>query len=269
MSPIISINLSRSFFLILLRIFSIAHDKNLFHQKFYREWRRARIKKLLKIYNVKHKKILELGAGIGVIGKFLSKAGANVTTSDARVFNLKKIKSKKIIKIPINNDEDNWSQVFINKKERFNLIIHWGLLYHLYNWKADLKECLKIADYICLETIILKKEGDSDDIIFEFGQDQSANFFAKIPSQDSIEKYLKKLRCTFKRYDHKNLDVYLCPRYSYVNKFILKILSFFLKNYFLFKNGKVCSHNYSWNSNPPFFARRFWFIKNNNLYNKF
>ena len=68
---------------------------------------------------------------------------------------MEKIKLKNLIKIIINNDEVNWSKVFKNN-ERFDLIVHWGLLYHLYNWKEDLKECLKLADYICLETIILK-----------------------------------------------------------------------------------------------------------------
>ena len=53
-------------------------------------WRRARIKKLLSIYNVKNKKILELGAATGAIGKILSKNGANVTVSDARGFYWKK-----------------------------------------------------------------------------------------------------------------------------------------------------------------------------------
>ena len=58
-----------------------------------------RIKKLLSIYNVKNKKILELGAATGAIGKILSKYGANVTISDARAFLLEKIKSKNLTKI--------------------------------------------------------------------------------------------------------------------------------------------------------------------------
>jgi 2-polyprenyl-3-methyl-5-hydroxy-6-metoxy-1,4-benzoquinol methylase len=151
----ITFSLLKSFVLIFLRIFSIAHSKNIFHKKFYKQWRLVRIKKLLSIYNVKNKKILELGAATGATGKILLKYGANVTISDARAFLLEKIKSKNLTKIIINNDEDNWSKVFKNN-ERFDLIVHWGLLYHLYNWKADLKECLKLADYICLETIIFK-----------------------------------------------------------------------------------------------------------------
>ena len=269
----IGFNLLRSFVLIFLRIFSIAFNKNIFHSKYYTEWRRVRIKKLLSIYNVKNKKILELGAATGAIGKILSKYGANVTISDARAFLLEKIKSKNLTKIIINNDEDNWSKVFKNN-ERFDLIVHWGLLYHLYNWKEDLKECLKLADYICLETVIIKVTeqekktrggGNSGQVVFEYGQDQSANFIAKIPSQESIEKYLKSQGCTFKRFDDKDLDVYLGYKDYYFPKFIVRFGNFFSKRKALIKNNKVCSANYSWDTNPPINSRRFWLIKSNNI----
>ena len=269
-------SLLRSLVLIFLRIFSIGHSKNFFHKKFYTQWRRVRIKKLLSIYNVKNKKILELGAATGATGKILSKYGANVTISDARAFLLEKIKSKNLTKILINNDEDNWSKVFKNN-ERFDLIVHWGLLYHLYNWKEDLKECLKLADYICLETIIKKvterggREDDPGEIVFEYGQDQSKNFIARIPSQESIEKYLKSQRCIFKRFDDKDLDVYLDYKhdYFYLTKYIIKFVNFFLKRKILIKNNKICAHNYSWDTNPPYrYSRRFWLIKSNNMKNK-
>ena len=273
----ITFNLLRSFVLFFFKIFSIGNCKNIFHTKFYKEWRRVRIKKLLNIYNVKNKKILELGAATGATGKILSKYGANVTISDARAFLLEKIKSKNLTKIIINNDEDNWSKVFKNN-ERFDLIVHWGLLYHLYNWKADLKECLKLADYICLETIILKvtERGGRDgsgEVVFEYGQDQSANFIAKIPSQESIEKYLKSQGCIFKRFDDKDLDVYLDYRYFYISYFyksIIKIVNFFSKRKILIKNNKICAKNYSWDTNPPpRYSRRFWLIKrSNNMKNK-
>ena len=263
-------NLLRSFVLILLRIFILTHKKNIFYKKFYEQWRRTRIKKLLSIYNVKNKKILELGAATGAIGKFLLKNGANVTVSDAKAFLLEKIKSKKLTKIIINNDEVNWSKVFKNN-ERFDLIVHWGLLYHLYNWKEDLKECLKIADYICLETIVLKVveqgggDDDSGEVVFEFGQDQSVNFIARIPSQEAIERYLKSQGCTFKRFDDKDLDLYLDYKHSYFPKFIIGFVNFFSKRKFLIKNNKVCNANYSWDTNPPLNSRRFWLIKNNNI----
>ena len=183
---------------------------------------------------------------------------------------MEKIKLKNLIKIIINNDEVNWSKVFKNN-ERFDLIVHWGLLYHLYNWKEDLKECLKLADYICLETIILKVVeqkkggGNSGEAVFEYEQDKSINFIARIPSQESIEKYLKSQGCTFKRFDDKDLDVYLDYRDINFPKFIIKFVNFFSKRKILIKNNKVCSANYSWDTNLPINSRRFWLIKSNNI----
>jgi hypothetical protein len=58
-----------------LNFFSIRNDSNLFHKKFYREWRKLRILKLLKIFNIDNKKILELGSATGAVGRILQKLG--------------------------------------------------------------------------------------------------------------------------------------------------------------------------------------------------
>jgi hypothetical protein len=187
--------------------------------------------------------------------------GGSVTISDCRPSSLKKSKSSSIRKIILDN-ETLWSENF--KNEKFDLIIHWGLLYHLYNWKQDLEQCVKLTDYICLETLVCDSFYHSKEkIIFEIGKDSGKSFIVKIPSQETIEKHLTNLGCVYERFDDKDLDLFLYPKDGYISKFIYNFLGLYKKN----KEKKICSNLYSWKSTDntsSFLKRRFWLIKTKN-----
>ena len=248
----------RFFVMLILFVFpmiSIRND-NLFSTMFYINWRKKRLRKLIKIFDMKNKKILEIGAANGKIGQILSKFGAIVTIADARLSLLNKCQKSSIKKIQIDNDL-LWHSKFGN--EKFDLIIHWGLLYHLINWKQDLEQCVKNSIYICLETIVYDSNKTSDEFTsIERGLDQSIHFRASIPTQDAIELHLKYLGCSYKRFDDEDLNVYIPIKNHYIKLFRLL--------YFFKKDKNIIIHKYSWKKANTKVAtdltRRFWLIKN-------
>ena len=240
----------------ILPMISIRNDDLLFSSIFYVNWRKKRLRKLFKIFDVNNKKILELGAASGKIGQILSKFGAFVTIADARLNLLNKCQKSNIKKIQVDNDLI-WHSKFNNQK--FDLIIHWGLLYHLKNWKKDLEQCVKKSKYICLETVVYDSNKTSDEFTnIESGLDQSIHLTASIPTQDAIEMHLKYLGCSYKRFDNEDLDTYIPVKHHYIK--ILRLLHFFKKD----KN--IIIHKYSWKNTykniPTDLTRRFWLIKN-------
>jgi protein-L-isoaspartate O-methyltransferase len=127
----------------------------------YPQWRTTRIAKLLEIYGIEHFKdlrILELGAGLCEIGAFFAELGAKVTCLEGRKeqVDIAKLKHRNIpnLRIEVCDLEGDFSNF-----GKFDLILHFGLLYHLKNVDENLRSCFGMADEIVLETVVC----DSDD----------------------------------------------------------------------------------------------------------
>ena len=133
----------------------LINRRGLFHTS-YENWRVRRCNKLLEIYGVsyfKGKKILELGAGHGDIGAFFAELGAQVLCLDGRIQNVN-FASLKHRKIPnIRFEQFNLEKDF-SSFGRFDLIINFGLIYHLRNVESHLKCCFSAADDMVLETVV-------------------------------------------------------------------------------------------------------------------
>jgi 2-polyprenyl-3-methyl-5-hydroxy-6-metoxy-1,4-benzoquinol methylase len=129
--------------------------KGLFHSS-YDFWRVKRFDKLLEIYGIpyfKGRRILELGAGHGDIGAFFAELGAEVLCLDGRIQNVN-FASLKHRKIPnIRFEQQNLEHDF-SRFGRFDLIINFGLIYHLQNVDEHLKCCFSMADDMVLETVV-------------------------------------------------------------------------------------------------------------------
>jgi 2-polyprenyl-3-methyl-5-hydroxy-6-metoxy-1,4-benzoquinol methylase len=133
----------------------ISSDRALFNPQ-YEGWQTKRISKMLEIYSIDHFKgcrILELGGGHGDIGAFFAELGADVLCIDGRIQNLNfaRLKHRKLSNLQFQqfNLEDDFSTF-----GRFDLIIHFGLLYHLKNLDEHLRTCFALADDIILETVV-------------------------------------------------------------------------------------------------------------------
>lgn len=129
--------------------------KGLFHNS-YENWRVRRCNKIIEIYGLgyfKGKRILELGAGHGDIGAFFAELGAQVLCLDGRSQNVNfaALKHRKIPNIGFKqfNLEQDFSSV-----GRFDLIINFGLIYHLRNVNSHLRCCFSIADDMLVETVV-------------------------------------------------------------------------------------------------------------------
>jgi 2-polyprenyl-3-methyl-5-hydroxy-6-metoxy-1,4-benzoquinol methylase len=122
----------------------------------YDEWRARRVQKLLGIYGGEYfrgKRVLELGAGHGDIGALFASLGAAVTCVDGRPENLEfgRLKHRRV-------DGLTFELIDLEHDFRslgsFDLIIHFGLLYHLPNPEEHLKLCFEMCDEMVLESLV-------------------------------------------------------------------------------------------------------------------
>ena len=194
-------------------------DGSLFNSPVYKNWRNNRINKLIEILGgghwFKNKKILELGCAYGHTGKILMTYGADVVFAEPRRHYHNHIlgicgctdclplsKDVSIIQLDQNSP---WSF----KPPVFDLIIHWGVLYHLENWEQDLINTLDHGVKICLESEVL----DSDHPFGirhrrEAGPDQSCHGIGSFPSYASIERVIQDHPnfISYQRYDDASIN---------------------------------------------------------------
>jgi hypothetical protein len=173
----------------------------------YFAWRSSRISKLEKLFGrafFKDKSLLELACGHGHIGEHFSKLGADVTFADGRQILLDIVKQNQgTVKTILIDQDMPWSLPW-----SFDIIIHWGVLYHLDNWKADLKTALQYTDLMFLESEV----ADSDDPDFEIkvdeseASDQALHRKGSRPTASMIERHLIGIGAEFTRYDDIDLN---------------------------------------------------------------
>ena len=207
----------------------------------YVAWRKTRIAKLISILGeawFQGKTILEAGCGLGHVGEKLMELGARVTFADGRQIYLNEINKRMRFAETIYLDQDGaW-----DLRRKFDLIVHWGLLYHLKNWREDLESALKHSNLISLETEVMDFDGESELKIIETHCHSGIHQIGTRPSCLMLENYIKKLGALFERYDDKDLNA----------------------EYFIYdwKPG-ICKDNYFDG------LRRFYLIRRNNPENSF
>jgi SAM-dependent methyltransferase len=163
----------------------------------YDDWRVSRmngVKKFISPDYFKSKTLLELGCGHADIGNMFYELGANVTSSDVRKEHLEVVKTKypHINSLLIDGDNDCI-------QDKYDIIVHWGLLYHLNEVEMHLEKVSQKCDVLLLETEV----SDSDDNQFytltnETGYDQAFNNQGIRPSPYYIENILEKNGFQFK-----------------------------------------------------------------------
>ena len=186
------------------------NNDGLFHHN-YDDWKVKRINKLLDIYDIdwfKGKRILELGCGHGDIGAFLATLGSEVVALDGRLKNVNfaKLKHKNVenfhcIKF---NLEHNFTEF-----GRFDLLINFGLLYHLKNVDKHLENCFKTSDDILFETVVCDSV-DPQKIFFceenNYVNEESLEGIGSRPSPFYIERFAKENNFEVVRYFDSDLN---------------------------------------------------------------
>jgi hypothetical protein len=166
-------------------------------QGHYIDWRNSRmneVKKFISPNYFKSKTLLELGCGHADIGNMFYELGSIVTSSDVRKEHLDVVTQKypNIKTLLIDNDKDSI-------EDKYDIILHWGLLYHLKEIEIHLKNVSQKCDILLLETEV----SDSDDKDFyqltdENNYDQAYNNIGIRPSPSYVEYLLEKNGFQFK-----------------------------------------------------------------------
>ena len=156
----------------------------------YIDWIKSRvagIKKYIPDAAFQSKTLLELGSGHGKIGHAFHSLGAIVTSSDARKEYVEYIKQTypHLDTVALDADKDT-----IPKK--YDIIVHWGVLYHLAEIEEHLEDVSKNCDILLLETEVY----DSDEDHFympthEAGFDQAFHGIGIRPTQNYVERLLR------------------------------------------------------------------------------
>lgn len=211
----------------------------------YNQWRITRVSKILEILNnnISGKKVLELACGYGNIGLYLKSLGADVTFADARQSHLDLVIQKDITSKTILIDQDSmW-----NINQKFDLIIHFGVLYHLNNWRQDLECALNHTDLLFLESAVADASYEFEYKLYEEyeGGQNAYNHIGTLPSATSIENHIKQLGCSFQRFDDDKLNT-----------------RYFKYDWTVSDPDLSDIHVTSYEDKPLYGGRRFWLITN-------
>ena len=176
----------------------------------YIAWRKSRIDKLEEIFGkefFKGKRVLECGAGNGGVGRYLRENWlADVTFTEGRSSLIKVIEDTNPgATVHLIDHENSWNV------GSFDVVIHWGLLYHLNNWREELKcafDAVADGGVLVLESEILNTTHIAEMKIFEFRtlDDQSLSGTGTRMSAAAVERELQHLCRGFRRYDDTNLN---------------------------------------------------------------
>ena len=183
---------------------------------FYDEWKNKRVNKIENIFGRDWfcgKSVLELGAAHGDIGIHFLKFGADVLFADARLEHLKSIQRK------LFETSHNTKTLMLNQNEKYNLkqkfdlILHTGVLYHLENWKQDLECAMNHTNVMILESVVsMKKDKElkiyKSDMMREHMKEYAGISDERFSdfSQEDVENHLSDLGCKFFRFDTSDLN---------------------------------------------------------------
>jgi 2-polyprenyl-3-methyl-5-hydroxy-6-metoxy-1,4-benzoquinol methylase len=178
----------------------------------YYAWRQKRIDCFIKHYGMtwfQGKTILELGCGYADIGNVFHCLGADVTVSDARAEHIDIVRERyPHLKTLVHDCE---KKLPFGEDQKFDLIIHTGMLYHIDKYEDHLADCLKNCHNMILETEVC----DSDDENFHLYVEEDSSFYDKSfskrsyrPSPNRLEKIIKDNGGTFEKLTDESCDIH-------------------------------------------------------------
>lgn len=164
--------------------------RNVFELDRYRESELTRLMNLFAHVDVeqwRNKKILEVGAGLGRIGDVLSELGFDVTSTDGRPAYVQEMsrRGRKAFVLDLESTR-------VEDAGDFDVVVAFGVLYHLSNPQRFLESCGVAAEALLLETVVC----DSADPVLHtvrerrgwLGRDQALSGVGSRPSRAWIER---------------------------------------------------------------------------------
>jgi SAM-dependent methyltransferase len=164
--------------------------KSVFELGFYREAELTRLMNLFAHVDLERwrgMKVLEVGAGIGCIGAVFAQLGFDVTSTDGRPEYVERMKAQGRKAFVLDLDKTGVDEV-----GDFDLILAFGVLYHLTEPESFLKSCGKKAKVLLLETVVCDSDQPIIHRIVEAkgwrNKDQALNEFGCRPSPAWVEQ---------------------------------------------------------------------------------
>jgi hypothetical protein len=173
---------------------------------YWPRWQKNRIEFILSKYTkefFRNKRILELGSHNGYIGAYFQSLGADVYSVEGRELNVNNIKRDyPDLKIETYNlDTPEWKWGY------FDIIINFGLFYHLENFhKEHLNNCLENCNLMFFESVIFDSFDNEIHFRNEFGNAQSLSDVGGSPSTSYVENIFKLKNVEYQKYSNKELN---------------------------------------------------------------
>jgi cyclopropane fatty-acyl-phospholipid synthase-like methyltransferase len=173
----------------------------------YESWRKSRLDTTINILTDKFmagKNILEVGCGHGHIGNFFQTEfpDCRVTCCDGRKEHVEKIKEniqKNVYSQNLTTEIYDLEEDYSLETKKFDVIIHWGVLYHISDVKKHMTDILSHCDYVLLETEVCDSEEDICKTLGEGGYDQAVSGTGSRPSPSHVEGILTENGFEFRR----------------------------------------------------------------------
>lgn len=190
--------------------------KGLFIDSGYIDWQLNRLRFVVRLFGQKFfegKKILELGSYQGGITQMFYNLGANITGVEGSETNLTIAQSR----YPhINFVKGDCEKIEWEFEEQYDIIIHWGLLYHLKYPERSVKTCLRHTNRLFLESLVVDHSTPKLSFVKEDNitlPDQALNGEGARPSPSYVEEILYGYR--YMRFDSPELNSRYQPFYDY------------------------------------------------------
>lgn len=174
----------------------------------YDGWRNTRIHKIQRIFGIEFfykKTLLEIGCGHAHIARHFHMLGATVTATDGRPEHINTVRMKHpMIESYVSDVNGTW-----NLSRKFDVLINFGVLYHLTDWKNHLISCMQHTDLMIFETEVANRSSKDFEFVKQEDSrkyDQSMHGAGVRPSQANIENHFDSLGLKYKRYDDADLN---------------------------------------------------------------
>lgn len=195
--------------------------KGLHFDEGYINWQLNRVLFLINLMGrdfFQGKKILELGSYQGGVTQMFHNLGATIIGVEGSKKNLEFARTKYPHLTFIEGDCDDTTWRY---DEKYDIIIHWGLLYHLKTPKESILNCIAHCDILCLETLVIDKTVQEVNFVNEDNvhkPDQALNGTGSRPTASYIEQILTDAGTMWTRYDNTELNSKYQPCYSAADK---------------------------------------------------
>ena len=140
--------------------------------------------------------------------------GANITGTEGSDKNLETCRTHYPHLNFIKYDWESTDWIF---EDNYDIIIHWGVLYHLKNPRGSLLMCLQHTNLMFLETLILDRSGSYIEDIKEDVNlpDQSVHGLGSRFTSTYVENIIQEAGFTAKRLDWSTLNSQNQPFYNF------------------------------------------------------